>query len=131
MSASAQGLDWLAGSWHGGNAKETWEAQFTTGAGGVVLGTYKQAARSGALSFLELQQFDLRQKPATLTLIANAGQPYRMTATQLTDALAEFTGDHAFPRTASYARGKDGSHTLTLTGTMNGKPFTEHFEFTR
>lgn len=124
-------LAWLAGSWHGGNATETWDATFTSDAGGVVLGTYKQAKRVGALTFIELQQFDLRQSPATLTLFANGGPPYRLTAVRLTPTQAEFAGEHAFPRKVALRLDRNGGHTLTLTGTLGGRPFQERFVFAR
>lgn len=130
-SPPAADLSWLAGSWHGGNATETWDATFTSAAGGVVLGTYKQAKRSGTLTFVELQQFDLRQSPATLTLFANGGSPYRLRAKHLTPTHAEFEGEHAFPRNVALHLDRDGHHTLTLTGTLSGRPFQERFAFAR
>lgn len=129
--ATAGDLAWLEGRWHGGNVEETWDATFTSEAGGVVLGTYKQAKRGGPLTFVELQQLDLRQTPATLLLFANGGAPYCLTATRISAQRAEFTGDHAFPRHVAYSRNPDGSHTLTLTGTLEGRPLQERFMFRR
>lgn len=126
--AAAGDLAWLEGRWHGGNADETWEATFTSDAGGVVLGTYKQAKRAGALTFVELQQFDLRHTP-TLILFPNGGAPYRLAVKRLTPTLAEFEGDHAFPRHVAFSRDSGGGHTLTLTGTLDGRPFQERFPF--
>src|ERR1700738_4331633 len=76
--AQAGDLAWLAGAWHGGNARERWESRFTGDEGGVILGTYKQGGNDGTLTFVELQQIDLRAHPARLLLFANGGAPYEL-----------------------------------------------------
>ena len=130
-SAIAGDLSWLAGTWSGGNARETWECRFTGDEGGVVLGTYKQADRSGKLTFVELQQLDLRARPAVLTLVANAGAPYALSEVRLTPDRAEFAGAHAFPRTAAFVHTPDGGLALELAGVLGGKPFHESFPMHR
>ena len=128
-SARAGDLAWLAGAWHGGNDRETWESRFTGDEGGVVLGTYKQGGKDGALTFVELQQIDLRVHPAKLSLFANGGAPYEMLEVRRTPGRIEFSGAHAFPQRAVFVHDGQGFR-LELSGRMQGKDFSEAFPMT-
>lgn len=128
--ARAGDLSWLAGRWQGSDLRGRWASDLTGDEGGVVLGTYKQWDPAGKLTFVELQEIDTRQRPITLLLVANGGEPYRMQAVKLVPGRIEFTGERPFPKRAIFARRGDG-YTLTLIGALKGAQFEEEFPMRR
>jgi hypothetical protein len=120
MQASGQSavslgsLKWLAGSWRMENAGKVIEEQWTTPAGGIMLGVGRTIANGKAVEFEFLR---IEQRGDSLVYVAQPGgqAPTEFKLETATENEVVFANlQHDFPKKVRYTRNADGTVTARI-----------------
>ena len=132
MDARLSHLAWLAGSWQGeirGAGKTvSYEAYYSTPAGGVILSINKAFQSDGNLSWIELERFEVRDGHLQVTPYPDGmpSVPFRLVELDLEGRRAVFANpEHDYPTRITYHRVEDGRLIVTVEGDTEGAPVME------
>lgn len=117
-------LAWLAGHWLGESGDATWEAVYSSPAGGEVVSASKEM-RGGRVVMHELERFHAVGDEVLLTPhpLGQARADFRLI--ELDEAARKAVFENApndFPRRLVYHRTAEDTLTITLIGTVRGQP---------
>jgi hypothetical protein len=113
-AASLEQLKWLAGSWQMDKAGKVIEEQWTTPAGGIMLGVGRTIANGKAVEFEFLR---IEQRGDSLVYVAQPGGqvPTEFKLETVTENEVVFANlQHDFPKKVRYTRNADGSVTARI-----------------
>ncbi len=116
-------LGWLAGVWSGSDGSSDWEAVYSTGAGGHLVGASKEL-QQGRVVMTDFEHFYERDGELRMT-------PYPFGKASVEFTLAEYDGatrtavfenpEHDFPRRFEYRRTGETTLEIALEGDMGGE----------
>lgn len=117
-------LAWLAGHWYGESGATTWEAVYSSPAGGEVVSASKEM-RDGRVVMHELERFHAVGDEVLMTPhpFGKARADFRLI--ELDAAARKGVFEHApndFPRRLVYHRTAEDTLTITLSGIVQGQP---------
>src|SRR4051794_5160292 len=113
-AASLEKLKWLAGSWRMEKTGKVIEEQWTTPAGGIMLGVGRTIANGKAVEFEFLR---IEQRGESLVYVAQPGgqPPTDFKLESATENEVVFANlQHDFPKRVRYTRNADGSVTARI-----------------
>lgn len=126
-------LAWLAGCWQVDGAEPGSGEQWSTAAGGTILGS-SRTIKNGKTSAFEFAQIRLTE-PGQLAYIAQpSGEPPVVFNLLRQDKPNEFVFanlDNDFPSRITYRHDSDRKLHASILGTLKGKLTTIHFPMTR
>ena len=126
-------LAWLAGCWNVDGAEPGSGEQWSTAAGGTLLGT-SRTVKGGKTTAFEFVQIRLTEPGQLAYIVQPSGQPPVIFNLLRQDKPNEFVFanlDHPFPSRISYRHDSDRKVHASIMGTLKGKLTTIHFPMTR
>lgn len=122
-AAQIASLDWLAGTWAGAVGPGTWEAVYTTPAGGEVMSTNKEIRKGKVVSF-EFERFFVKDGKVVMTPYVKGINTVAFTLTQndpkARRAIFE-NPKHDFPQRIDYHRRSDDLLHIGVYAKRDGK----------
>jgi len=129
--AKIQDLSWMSGRWIGSYNSLPMEAQYSSSAGGMILGVSK-IANGEITEFFEFEQ--IAQEGGSLVLrpmpFANKGVEFPLKELNGSKVIFE-NPSHDFPSRIIYELKPSGDLLARIEGIQNGKPVSEDFVFTK
>lgn len=120
-------LAWLAGAWAGTIDGGTWEAVYSTPAGGEIVSANKEL-RDGRVTMIEFEHFRTVEDKLVLTPFPfgkRSSASFTLSALDRTAKRAVFSNPaHDFPREITYHRADEDRLVITVTGEQDGKSTT-------
>lgn len=124
--------DWISGTWCGNYEGDTVDSQYSSAAGGVILGYLKFTDKDGDLTFFEHQSIAIANDQMVLQLypFGEKGQPLVATISAQ-DTVTFENAKLRFPKIASFTR-VDGGVDVNVSGlTEDDKPLVYAFRVTQ
>lgn len=119
-----ESLGWLAGTWEGPYRDGTWEAVYSSPAGGEIVSANKEMA-GGCVRMFEFERFRVVGADVVMTPYP-FGRPmgdFRLREHERPARRAVFENpENDFPREIHYARPADDTLTIELVGERSGEP---------
>jgi hypothetical protein len=110
---------WISGTWIGSSGSTTVEEQWTSVAGGSLLGIGR-TLRNNAMTSFEFLRISERDGTLVYTALPNGRTPTDFTLTAISADGATFENHaHDYPQVIRYARRADGSLETTISGAKN------------
>ncbi|MHC5011008.1 MAG: DUF6265 family protein [Planctomycetota bacterium] len=116
-------LHWLAGSWRGGHGSGTWEAVYSSAAGGEVLSVNKEIRDGHVVSF-EFERFFVQDGAVVMTPYVGGRRSvaFQLTTLDREARRAVFENpEHDFPQRIEYHRAAEDRLVITVTALKDGR----------